>query len=169
MENGGQSWRIWWLRSGDAYALFVFVCVALLLWRRRKATAIYNLDTKRIDDLLVSTFDQMGLSWSKPQSKYVIAGTCVNGDRVHIGAARQDLMLEVERNPWLSHVTLFWSRARDSVRARVENVLTGRLQSAHFQRTCSTNRLMVIAAGLFVLLFAISVTYQVARFFEQRL
>jgi hypothetical protein len=175
-ERGHQLWRVWWTLSCLAYALVVGGGLLLLLWKRRNSTAIYNVNTAQFEHVLGGVLDRLGLTWSRTGRQLDIRakrlasaesnGVARNGSWA--GLPNESARLVIE--PWtlMSHVTLDWSPGSSELKTLIEDRLLQALQTVRRPER-PNNGWMVAAAGLFLLLFALSVLYQVARWLEHRL
>src|SRR5262249_19124964 len=59
---GGEEWGSWMLVWG-AYFAVVVGGAALLLWRRRNVTSVYNVEPFVLEQLLARVLDGLGLAW----------------------------------------------------------------------------------------------------------
>jgi hypothetical protein len=123
--------------------------VAVMAWRRRRVTSVYNVDTGRLEEVLGRVLDQLGFSWTRagnrfylrvseppasgsnrPSAEEVMAAGAV-GAAASVGtapppsaAAEQTAVIDLEPFPAMHHVTVRWSLVGQAVRREVEGELT---------------------------------------------
>lgn len=174
VDNGRFWWRILWLATGIGYSLVIGVGVFVLLWRRRHATAFYNVNAEYFEELFPEVFQRLGVQWTRSGPRFLLTRGLSYAALSKSDIRKEDverapgdvLTLEFEGWKLASHVTLYWSQTHNPLRTLVENALTWTLQSNSFRSRPATNKMMIVAACLFVLLFVITVAYQFARFHE---
>jgi hypothetical protein len=157
-EKAHEGWLLGWTVVCLAYVAAVVGGALLLLWRRQRTTSVYNVEPGAFDVALLRALGDLGLAWTRDENQIRVVG----------GGAPDGLTAVVEVAPWpaMRHVTLRWSADA----CRVQPLVEARLAQALGQVWTRTNPagrwLMVASAGLFVLLFGLTVLYQAARFFE---
>ncbi len=106
--DGGSDSGTFWI----AVRLFYFAVVAggaaVLLWRGRRLTSVYNVDTPTVVSALEQAFQRLGLTPIRSGDSY----TSVGGPTV-----------EVDSFPLMRHVTLRWDPADAPLRREVEREL----------------------------------------------
>jgi hypothetical protein len=169
-----ETWRRFWLLGRDSsgltnddllytlrLALFglyfagVVTAVSLLLWRRRRVTAIYNVDAAVIEGVLGETFER----WRLP---YVQTGNVLTfepeasddvGDKAR-GANLVDrtTTLEVEVAAGMNHATLRWDPPDSRLRREVETQLARALAQTPAPDGNVGDWLLLVSGVLFFLL-----------------
>ncbi len=152
-------WQVFWVTVGWIYVFVVGGGIIVLLWKRRRSTAIYNVDAADFDRRLTDELSQLRLHWKRPDTSFIISDKRLRpGDEV---------ALEIEVWERMSHVTLNWSVTNHPIRTLVEMSLAHSLGAGGRSEDKSSG-MMIAAAVLFVILFVISVLFQVARYLEER-
>ncbi len=127
--------------AGDASVLLAYFVVvvaasALILWRRRSQTAVYNVHPEVLEEVLAGALDTAGLSWSRAGNRYFIARPNKGrptAEEAAVSAApprgaypvsaediERSAYLEVEPAPLLCHATLRWETEDADLRRLVE-------------------------------------------------
>src|SRR5262249_38196384 len=106
-----------WLAMWGIYFLILISVCGFLLWRRRNWTAVYNVDTDRLQDALNTIFNRLETNWQPTDETHGVAP--------HVTAASfgTEMVLDVHLSPRLRHAVLRW-RAQDELSLRVESELT---------------------------------------------
>jgi LPXTG-motif cell wall-anchored protein len=179
-----ERWRQWWLyankrqlatATGDfwtfwlsvlgLYFLVLLAAAIYLLWRRRLATAIYNIELPTLQDYISLTLDRLGLDWQQIDQRYFISGgneVKEIGKMAEVGIqvsptprlaeSGPKLMLELDAFPSLRHVTLYWSSDHE-LRDDIEAELARALAEVH----CERNRIAKWMIGVTIALFGVMV------------
>jgi hypothetical protein len=161
IADGQNGWQIWWFSLAAGYVLFVVGSLAVLFWKRRKATAIYNAPSDDFELILERALDQCGLKWARHGAQYEI--------KSHADSDYPGILLEVECWKLMDYVTLHWSANRHPIRTGVELTLQRKLRSATYESMAGNGGMMISAAALFVFLFIIAVLFQIARYLEAQI
>ncbi len=134
-----------------AYFVLVVAACALLLWRRQRQTAIYNVRPEVFDEVLAGVLDAGRVAWSRAGNRYFIRPAVAEPlpraktpeQAIQPGPAREHLpaaparhsfpssaedlersaYLEVDAAPALCHVTLSWETDNAGLRRQVEGEL----------------------------------------------
>ena len=138
-------WLIWLILL-TAYFALVVSGSALLLWRSRNHTSIYNVDQETIERTLTRIFARLGLKPLRSgtmfyfgrttlertnaapqetrvtQSAQADSATLVKEQPVHL-LAQPNVILEVDAFRPLWHVTLHWEPVNSGVRQEIEREL----------------------------------------------
>jgi hypothetical protein len=143
-----------WVAVWVGYFVIVVAVAGFFLWRRRRATSVYNVEPEAFHECLAAVLDGLKLEWVR------------NGDRVFIGApaagaeaerpwsaARHGLVLQLDVFPAMRHVSLWWPADAGPLRSEIE----GRLASAFAEVRTHGNPvggwLLSIAGCLFSVMF----------------
>jgi hypothetical protein len=180
-----EGWRNFWLRGRRPLALaqedilftvrivlFVlyFVAVvagsALLLWRRRRLTSIYNVDPAVIETALGETVERWQLPFVQtgnlltfqPGAGVRGPSAVTSGDGLGKAVAApaslvdRTTTLEVDVNSALCHVTLLWDPPDSRLRREVEAHLRRTLAQAPAPANPASDWLLIAAYFLFFLM-----------------
>lgn len=172
-QLGGEEWGSWILVWGIYFAV-VLGGSALLLYKRRNVTSIYNIEPAVLELLLVRVLDGLGLSWMRSGNLYAIRpgsvttnvpeeaitndvrGRIVDVELVH--AADVDAPApSVELDAWamMRHVNLIWRGAHPELRRQVEAELTRELDRVVSDENPAAGWFLSLAALSFCLMFGI--------------
>jgi hypothetical protein len=180
-----ETWRNFWLRGRAAldvahqdllvtvrvvlfglYFVAVVAVAALLLWRRRRLTAIYNVDSAVIETVLGQVIER----WQIPfvQTGNLLTFDPDSGPAADVAGGGPQLAtpppstprtlvdrtttLEVDVNPSFCHVTLVWSPADSRLRREVESQLERALAEAPAPTSPVGDWLLLTAYFLFFLM-----------------
>ncbi|HJT75629.1 MAG TPA: hypothetical protein VJ739_00350, partial [Gemmataceae bacterium] len=134
------------------YVAVVLGGAAVLLGRRRRLTAVYNVDPEVFDELLGQALDGLGYSWTRSGNRcYLRAGGAAPAE----GKPAPNTVLEVEPSPGLLHVTLVWDETDPAVRREVEGELVRGLGQVRTGYNPAAGWFLSAASMLFLLLFAV--------------
>ena len=110
-ETGGFSYYLW---RGFSYLYFAAVILGAvwMLNRRRRITAVYNVDSGVLEVALARVLERLGIGWKR-------AGLCflLNPE------AGDNSMLVLEPFSTLSHATLRWNGIHEPTRQAIEREL----------------------------------------------
>lgn len=150
---GEPPWPLWVILSGG-YFLLVVVGAALLLWRRRSFTAIYNVTPAMVEHSLEEVCAGLGLSPVRSgnvflfgihvakeadppaahkegiQAPHYLPQPTWSPRRAAAAAsdlAGQEAVLEIDSFPAMNHATLRWGPTSSPVRQTVERALADEL------------------------------------------
>src|SRR5439155_6245160 len=70
-QLGAEEWGTWMV-VWAAYFAVVLGGSALLLWRRRNVTSVYNVEPAVVEQLLARVLDGLGLAWMRAGNRYAI-------------------------------------------------------------------------------------------------
>ena len=170
--------QAWMIVAGLYFVVVVAVC-AVVLWRRRAITCVYNVEPAAVDSALAEACARLGLAPIRSGGLYVFGLSAGPGEvrhpegiqaphvRPRSGQAPvrseeyggQSGILEVEPFEAMKHVTLRWEPADTPLRAAVEGELERRLaaagspyhETAGWLGLMGSSLLVLSAAVLFVL------------------
>ena len=121
-----------WLSVIGLYFLILVAVSIYLLWRRRLATAIYNIELPTLQDYISLTLERLGLDYQQIDHRYFIrppdesaseAIQTAESPRVaSLARTAPKLMLELDAFRAVRHVTLHWSEGgmlRDEIEAEL--------------------------------------------------
>lgn len=158
-----------WLSILGLYFLVLLVGAIYLLWRRRLATAIYNIELPTLQDYISLTLNRLGLDWQQIDHRYFISAPQVaKSDAIRApetptfaaaNPAAPKLMLELDPFPAVRHVTLYWSGV-GGLRDEIEAELARNLGDARHGPNPVAKWMIFLA----MLLFAVMVTTLAAIF-----
>lgn len=195
---GHHWWWVWATFGWFAYAAAVAGGASLLLWRRRRATAIYNVEPDALDHALARVLTDLGLEWARssrqfyvgfrsalggarhgalpaPHGSHLTAHALVNsgltgGDPDLLLASTpppnapdaryHDPLLAVESWPALRHVTVHWAEGTEFLRQEIEPALGRALAEVRTNPHPVGTWLTAASAFLFVLMFFLTVLFQ---------
>jgi hypothetical protein len=67
----GENWAFW-VSLWFLYFVFVAGGSALILWRRRALTSIYNVEPDVLTEVLTETFDRVGVEWQRHGPRHLL-------------------------------------------------------------------------------------------------
>jgi hypothetical protein len=143
------------------YAVGVVGGVVVMLRRRRRMTAVYNVDPAEFDAALGRVFDGLGYSWTRSGNRYYVrAGTLSPAGKGPAGDSLPEAhdaahVIEVEPSPGLWHVLLLWGQTAPAVRREVEGELGRTLGQVRSGPNPAGGWFLSAASMLFLLLFAV--------------
>jgi hypothetical protein len=131
--NSDQWWYVW-LSLWALYFAAVLGGSALLLWRRRLVTSVYNVEPAVLSETLARVLDGLGLEWTRARNRLFIGfrrktaesqeGTPPSDSAGLPGEWRnQKAVLEVDAFESMRHVTLRWPGEGGWLRLEVESGL----------------------------------------------
>lgn len=153
---------LWGLRV--CYFLFVLSGAALLLWRRRAVTVIYNCETNLFLDTLTDAIHRRGLEATLTGNQFVIRPLSVSGGgaatvdgpgHVPVPGLPQVGVVEVDPFPAMRHITLRWKPADSLVRREIEAELARRFSEIE-PRPNSVAAWMLTAASCLIVVMLFS-------------
>jgi hypothetical protein len=142
---------IFWGSVIGLYFLALVVVAAYLLWRRRLATAIYNIELTTLQDYISLTLDRLGLEWQKIDQRFFITDRDEpksESDPAQTAPSIPKLMLELDAFAPLRHVTLYWS-ADHEMREQIEAELARSLAEVNSRRNHVALWMIGLATSLF--------------------
>ncbi len=150
-----------WLALWAAYFIAVVAGSAWLLWRRRRSTAVYNIDPAAADKLLPELLDRLDLPWFRRGGAYYIgfpnpttpARPAPPGGPPWPAGDGARAVLEVSATPALRHLTLHWRYDEDALRRRVEGELRDTLAGVESPENPAAGWFVTAASILFIILF----------------
>jgi hypothetical protein len=175
-------WWHFWLVLWAGYFVAVVGGAALVLWLRRRSTAVYNITPGQLDDAVNRTLTSLGLPATRVANQFFIharkdavakrevdpvhASAYVPADAVRPElsmAVRTEpapppadevaLVLRVDSVPTLRHATLTWSESEALTRKQVELELARQLAEVAAPDNPLAGWLMTISASLFSIAF----------------
>jgi hypothetical protein len=157
-----------WLLLWAGYFVLVVGGSLWLLWRRRTATVIYNLDAGALHKLIPDTLDRLNLPWTRSSGTYYIgfAHPADGGGLAALGPSALPVapvaraVLEVTAAPALRNVTLHWTYGGESVRRQVEDELRHVLEGVESSENPAAGWFLSAATVLFVLLLVLLVGHR---------
>lgn len=172
LQGIGEDWHFW-VRLWLGYFALVVVIAAVVLWRRRAQTSIYNVDPEVLINVLPQVMERLGLEWvpsgpsglllryrpvppnSHPQPKGPRSGSLVPGETSSDHPWSQ---LVVEPFPAMHHVTLHWRAHEPALRPQIEMELAKALAQIPTQPNSLAGWLLLISLGLFLSAFTMLFT-----------
>lgn len=134
-----------WFGVWIAYAIAVVATSCVLATRRRRATAVYNVDAVAFRQALAETLDRLRLEWLRDADQIFISVP-------ENGPQKQTVVVRLEDFVPLRHVTLYWTGG-GSVRQEVETELEQVLQTVFTRGNPVAGWMFSIAGSLFALMF----------------
>jgi hypothetical protein len=138
-----------WLSIIGLYFLFLLAAALYLLWRRRLATAIYNIELPTLQDYISLSLGRLGLDYQQIDHRYFISPpdesrsesiqSAETPKLAPFPASAPKLMLELDAFRAVRHVTLHWSEA-GTLRDEIEAELARNLGDVR-NGTCGTDRI----------------------------
>jgi hypothetical protein len=124
-----------------AYYTLLLIGSAVLLWRRRHTTMIYNVDSEVLHHQLDSTLASLGLGIRERQHRIVIVPApplqhetaIAEGEPIQAPVVAQDKRyaeIRIDSFPMFCHVTLHWDQCQDYLRQDIEKELEKGLEHA---------------------------------------
>lgn len=176
-----------WLALWAAYFLVVLAGAAFLLWRRRLATAIYNVDPPVFRDRLARVLDHLQLDWAWGEQRVFIGaprsgkaaaalpenipGLADEPPPRHAVAtlSHRRLVLDIDAFPAMRHVTLSWPADAGPLREEIEAELSRALADVHTAHNPVGAWMLSLATCLFVAMFftLLFVLLVIARRYQQ--
>lgn len=168
-----EGWRSFWLRGQRPlnltredflftvrivlFALYFVAVVggsALLLWRRRRLTSIYNVDPAVIETSLGETVERWRLRFVQTGNLVTFEPSAAAGEDgpPAAGLVERPITLEVDVNSALCHVTLVWHPADSRLRREVETHLRRTLAQTPAPASPASDWLLIAAYFLFFLM-----------------
>ncbi len=117
------NWTFWIAVRLIYYAL-VGGGAAFVLWRSRRLTSIYNVDSQRIITALEQAYQRLGLNPLRYGDSFLVEG------RADAADARNSTTLRVDCFPAMRHATLRWEPADTPLRPALEKELASLLTDA---------------------------------------
>jgi hypothetical protein len=175
-------WWTFWVGLWVAYFVLVVGGAAYLLWRRRRITAIYNIDPQQLDEALSQVVARLGLLTTRIANRLFINGRSdgplapPSGDAVSdagayvpaeaiqgklgtsvqtapVPAGVSELVLDVDTTPTFRHATLTWSGRDPLLRRQVETALAKQLTETVSGENPVAGWLFTIAASVISIAF----------------
>jgi hypothetical protein len=186
-----ETWRRFWLLAKDSpgitqedrlvlvrlglfavYFVVVVVGAAFLLWRRRRMTAIYNVDPAVVETVLGEVLERWQLPFVQtgnvltfePETSAVPAaapgarvparpeGTPALTAAPPVNLVERTTTLEVDVSPGMCHVTFTWSPADSLLRREIEGQLGRVLAETPAPPSAVSEWMLIIAYSLFFLI-----------------
>src|SRR5438876_961395 len=130
LQGIGENWNFW-ITLWFLYFVSIAACSALVLWRRRAQTSIYNIEPAVFEEVLIQVLDRLGLEWLHQGPRRVLlrfreppfgnAGSVMDPILVprHSQPTCPWVTLAVEPFPTMRHVTLHWLCPDEAIRLEV--------------------------------------------------
>lgn len=152
-----------WLSVIGLYFLLLLAIAVYLLWRRRLATAIYNIELPTLQDYISLTLKRLGLDYQQIDHRYFIRPpeeatsdalrTPESAGFAPSPSAAQRLMLELDNFRAVRHVTLHWS-ATGALRDEIEAELARNLGEVRNGPNPVAKWMIILATVLFAVMVA---------------
>jgi hypothetical protein len=152
-----------WLSVIGLYFLLLLAVSIYLLWRRRLATAIYNIELPTLQDYISLTLERLGLDYQQIDQRYFISPpddsksdaiqTTETPALARPPSSAQKLMLELDNFRVVRHVTLHWS-ATGLLRDEIEAELARNLGEVRNGPNPVAKWMIILAALLFAVMVA---------------
>jgi hypothetical protein len=155
-------WRSW-LGAWIAYALGVVALSFVLAARRRRATAVYNVEAVAFRQALGEALDRLHLEWLRDADQVFITAPDEPG-----GKPRQAVVVRLDAFAPLRHVTLYWPKDAGGLRHEVETELEQALATVYTRGNPVAAWMFSIAGSLFALMFFTAVLMIVFLYFLSR-
>jgi hypothetical protein len=154
----GEQWHFW-VTLWVLYFAVVIGGSAALLWRRRNATSIYNIDPSAFDGVLGAVLDRLGLETFRDGPRRLLIQRSDQSLPVSVTArertvpdpTKASIELELDIFPLMRHITLHWHGEGDLLRRDVEVELTTALRQIHTYGNPVGGWLMSLSVCLFSL------------------
>jgi hypothetical protein len=169
-----ETWRRFWLLGRDSsglsnddllytlrlvlFALYFAGMVAaasVLLWKRRRLTAVYNVDPAVIETVLGETFERWRLPFVQTGNVLTFEpeSAALSAEKAPAAAlVDQTTTLEVEVSAGMNHATLLWDPPDSRLRREVETQLGRTLAQTPAPASNVGDWLLLVSGGLFFLL-----------------
>ena len=156
-----------WIAVRVLYFVAVGGGAALVLWRCRRLTSLYNVDTRTLFAVLEQTFHALGLTARRTGCSFLIGDRATEAAPKDVGS---NTTLHVDAFPAMRHATLRWAPADSPVRREVEQELTLTLAEAARtqQETIHGGCLSLVGVVLFALALAAVGLLILFRFYPPR-
>jgi hypothetical protein len=143
----GENWSFW-ISLWSLYFVMVGGVSAVVLWRRRAQTSIYNVEPAVLAEVLPQVLDRLGLEWLH------------NGPRRVLLRFREPLDdswtgLTLEPFPTMRHVTLHWQAHDPTLRGDVETELANALAQVPARPNPVAGWFLSLSLGLFFSAFLV--------------
>jgi hypothetical protein len=185
-----ETWNILWV----TYFTVVVAVSALVLWRRRRQTSIYNVLPDLFEEVFCQILDRLGLEWSHlggnlfclrerkdaAEAKEAILGrlqATANtarltqqpvATRMQQTASAQEICVHVDSSPLFRHVSLDWSPGGEAIRGEIEEELARTLAELRTGRNPASRWFTLAALALFSLALTILIAMLVYRLLQLR-
>lgn len=152
-----------WLSAIGLYFLILLAIAIYLLWRRRLATAIYNIELPTLQDYISLTLERLNLDYQQIDQRYFIAPPdesrsegiqSADGPKIApFPSSAQKLMLELDAFRAVRHVTLHWSET-GVLREEIEAELARNLGEVRNGPNPVAKWMIILATVLFAVMVA---------------
>lgn len=132
-------WPALWI----GYGVLLIGGSSVMLWLRRRSTAVYNVDPGYAEDALPRVFTRLGLAWTRQGTGFRIEDT-------RQGAPRSSAV-DIDISPMFWHATLTWSDDA-GIRREVEAELNRELATVATDSNPLSGWLLSSAAFVFLLI-----------------
>lgn len=134
-----------WIAVWVGYFLIVLAIAAFVLWRRRRATSVYNVEPDAFQECLAAALDQLKVEWMR------------SGDRVYIDGSPGRVVLAVDTFPAMRHVSMWWPAEAGPLRREVEGRLATAFEGVQTRHNPVGGWLLTVAGCLFsIMLFTMA-------------
>jgi hypothetical protein len=156
-----------WITVGVLYFLVILIGAVYLLYRRRLATAIYNIELPLLQDYISLALDRLGLDWMRIDNRFFIGAHPETSAAKETGitavaptgtATSPKVTVELDAFPRLRHVTLHWSSNGDGLRDAIEMELAKGLSEVRHDRNPIAVWMITLATILFAIMVGTLVT-----------
>jgi hypothetical protein len=161
-------WWVWWI----VYYLIVVGGAAFLVWMRRDATVVYNVDPRTLDGVLAGVAQRLGLEMDRQGNRLYLASHQPHAAQVPpdaisaspitvhrpastVGAA----VIELDPFPFLNNVSLHWRTATPDARIDLERELRSALSEVTTPNNQTGSWLLSISAVLFIVILLLTVAF----------
>ena len=150
-SSSGDNWTFW-IAARLIYFTVVAGVAAIVLWRGRRLTSVYNIDSQGMITALEGTFHSLGLAAVRTGDLFLLSGriarstasgsisegiqtTAVPGvvgqgvasDATSLAQIGRGTALHVDVFPWMRHATLRWDPTDSPLRREIEKELASHL------------------------------------------
>lgn len=152
-----------WIALWVGYYVIVLAFAAYMLWRRRRATSIYNIEADAFHESLAGVLDRLKLEWVRNGGTVFInaPGNPELVDRPNNLDAKRDmrrrLVIALDVFPAMRHVSMYWPDDAGALRSEIEDRMARAFAEVRTRNNPVAGWLLSIAGCLLsIMLFTVA-------------
>lgn len=139
----------WWLMIWFGYFTIVVAMTAYMLWRRRLATAVYNIELNPFLECFGRVLDRLDIEWLRSANRVFLRVK----QNLDPPAENGRFLIDFDTFPAMRHITIYWPGECAQLRQEIEHGLALELAAVRTHRNPASLWLWSAATMLLTIMF----------------